>query len=265
MDDLLEAVPILRIFDVQKAKDFYVGYLGFTLDWEHRFEPSLPLYAQVSRGAVRLHLSEHHGDGTPGTSILVAVGDARGLHAELRARDYDMLRPGLEHEEWGLVVTVTDPFGNSLRFHEATDGRETERLDPIRHEFVVAGTPEKAFERFTGRYGEWWDAQHTRDPETYEGMSVTPRVGGSVAHRHRDSSPHPIGEVTAWEPGEHFAQTFTLAIDPAHPTTLDVRFAPDPAGTRVTFEHGGWTAATAHARARFGDWPHLLARYTALD
>lgn len=29
------AVPILRIFDRDKAVEFYVGYLGFTLDWEH--------------------------------------------------------------------------------------------------------------------------------------------------------------------------------------------------------------------------------------
>ncbi len=265
MDDLLEAVPILRIFDEQLAKDFYVGHLGFTLDWEHRFEPRLPLYAQVSRGAVRLHLSEHHGDGTPGTTVMVNVSDARALHAELHARDYDMLRPGLEHEAWGLVVTVIDPFGNSIRFHEAVEGVEAEPLGPIRHELVVAGTPEKAFERFTARYGEWWDAQYTPEPDTYEGMSVSPQVGGTVALRHRDSPPYSIGVVTVWEPGEHFAQTFTLAIDPGHPTTLDVRFADDPDGCRVTFEHGGWDAGNAHSRARFGDWPHLLDRYRAMS
>jgi len=30
--------PVLRIFDVEKAKDFYFGFLGFSVDWEHRFE-----------------------------------------------------------------------------------------------------------------------------------------------------------------------------------------------------------------------------------
>ena len=91
----------------------------------------------------------------------------------------------------------------------------------------MRGTPLEAFDRFTGRYGEWWAAAYTPEPDTYEGMSVSPQVGGTVALRHRGSPDHSIGVVTAWEPGVHFAQTFTLGIDPGHPTTLDVRFAPN--------------------------------------
>jgi hypothetical protein len=44
-------IPILRILDERKAKEFYLEFLGFTLDWEHRFEPGLPLYLQVSKMA----------------------------------------------------------------------------------------------------------------------------------------------------------------------------------------------------------------------
>jgi len=29
-------IPIFRIFDVAKAKEFYAGFLGFTVDWEHQ-------------------------------------------------------------------------------------------------------------------------------------------------------------------------------------------------------------------------------------
>ena len=36
------AVPVFRIFDESKAKEFYVNWLGFKVDWEHRFEPDLP-------------------------------------------------------------------------------------------------------------------------------------------------------------------------------------------------------------------------------
>ena len=57
-------IPVLRMFSIEKAKEFYVGFLGFTIDWEHRFEDGLPIYMQVSRGNVVLHLSEHHGDGS---------------------------------------------------------------------------------------------------------------------------------------------------------------------------------------------------------
>jgi hypothetical protein len=43
--------PILRIFDEAKAREFYVEFLGFKIDWEHRFGENSPLYMQVSRDA----------------------------------------------------------------------------------------------------------------------------------------------------------------------------------------------------------------------
>jgi catechol 2,3-dioxygenase-like lactoylglutathione lyase family enzyme len=38
MRSTFQAIPIFRIFDVAKAKEFYVGFLGFQVDWEHRFD-----------------------------------------------------------------------------------------------------------------------------------------------------------------------------------------------------------------------------------
>ena len=35
-------IPTLRIFDSAKAREFYVGFPGFKVDFEHRFEPDLP-------------------------------------------------------------------------------------------------------------------------------------------------------------------------------------------------------------------------------
>ncbi len=64
-----KTIPILRIFDVEKAKEFYVGFLGFTVDWEHHFEENTPAYLQVSRDDLVLHLSEHHGDCCPGSTV----------------------------------------------------------------------------------------------------------------------------------------------------------------------------------------------------
>lgn len=73
---LAKATPILRIFDEAKAREFYVGFLGFAVDWAHRFEPGLPLYLQVSRDGLILHLSEHHGDCCPGAALRVEVEDS---------------------------------------------------------------------------------------------------------------------------------------------------------------------------------------------
>ncbi|WP_373299886.1 glyoxalase superfamily protein [Streptomyces albospinus] len=115
---LQRPVPVFRIFDPAKAKEFYVGYLGCAVDWEHRFEPGTPLYTQVSRGGLVLHLSEHHGDATPGSTVYTELSGVRALHAELAAREYPFQRPGLVEDEFGTSLTLTDPFGNRLRFNE---------------------------------------------------------------------------------------------------------------------------------------------------
>jgi hypothetical protein len=117
-----QAVPIVRIFDVAKAHEFYLGFLGFSVDWEHRFHPNAPLYTQVSRGGLKLHLSEHAGDATPGGNMVVYMTGIRVFHAELLAKNYRYMRPGLEKQEWGLEVTVIDPFNNHMRFMERQDG-----------------------------------------------------------------------------------------------------------------------------------------------
>ena len=42
-----KTTPILRIFDEAKARESYIDFLGFKVDWEHRFENGLPLYMQI--------------------------------------------------------------------------------------------------------------------------------------------------------------------------------------------------------------------------
>lgn len=113
-----QSIPIFRMFSVEKAREFYLAYLGFAVDWEHRFEPELPLYMQVTRGGLTLHLSEHHGDCTPGARIFVEMTGVKELHAELGAKNYGYLWPGLNKEPWGLSVTVTDPFMNRITFND---------------------------------------------------------------------------------------------------------------------------------------------------
>ena len=109
--------PILRIFDEAKAREFYADYLGFTVDWDHRFGPGMPLYLQVARGDCVLHLSEHHGDCCPGAALRIAVDDIDGLHAELSGKQYAYARPGIEDTPWETrELSVRDPFGNRLTF-----------------------------------------------------------------------------------------------------------------------------------------------------
>ena len=117
-----QAVPIVRIFDVAKAHDFYLGFLGFKVDWEHRYGDNFPLYTQVSREGLRLHLSEHAGDATPGGNMVVYMKGIRAFHRELTAKNYRYMKPGLEDEGTRLEVEVIDPFNNHMRFMELKDG-----------------------------------------------------------------------------------------------------------------------------------------------
>ena len=113
------AIPILRIFDIGKAKEFYLDFLGFALDWEHRFGDNFPLYMQISRGGAILHLSEHHGDGTPGTHVLVPMSGVDELHRELNAKNYRYMKPGIEDAPWNArTLMVADPFNNRITFNE---------------------------------------------------------------------------------------------------------------------------------------------------
>jgi len=116
----LRTVPILRSYDEAKAREFYVDWLGFSVDWEHRFEPNTPLYMQVSRDGIAFHISEHHGDGSPGSHVRVEIRGVREFYAELIARRYKNNRPGLERPDWGgIEFTVIDPVNNRITFSEA--------------------------------------------------------------------------------------------------------------------------------------------------
>jgi catechol 2,3-dioxygenase-like lactoylglutathione lyase family enzyme len=120
--DFQRAVPIFRIFSLEKAREFYLDFLGFKVEWEHRFEPDAPVFMQVSRGGLAINLSEHHGDGTPGSVVYVYMTGVRALHRELNDKKYRHNRPGLEQQEWGMTeLTVTDPFNNQITFGERTE------------------------------------------------------------------------------------------------------------------------------------------------
>ena len=116
---LAPAIPVLRIFSVDKAKEFYLDFMGFQLDWEHRFSPDLPLYAQIHRDGLILHLSEHHGDASPGANIRIAYTGLASFQQQLLTKHYRNAKPGLETMPWGMVeMRIADPFGNRLVFFE---------------------------------------------------------------------------------------------------------------------------------------------------
>jgi catechol 2,3-dioxygenase-like lactoylglutathione lyase family enzyme len=104
--------PILRAADAEASAAWYAR-LGFSKDWEHRFEPGFPLFVSISRGPMRIFLSEHQGDARPDTLLYLSVDDLEAIAAEFGLT--------VEQAPWGPEVELCDPDGNRLRFGTTRD------------------------------------------------------------------------------------------------------------------------------------------------
>ena len=81
----------------------------------------MPLYARLRRAQAVIDLSEHHGDGTPGSAVWVPVGNVTAFRRELLGKNYKRLRPGIDkHAPGGPTMDLIDPFANMLRFCQVT-------------------------------------------------------------------------------------------------------------------------------------------------
>ena len=121
------ARPILRIFDYSKAIEFYINWLQFTIDWEYK-EKDQPAYLQVSLNGVVLHLTEHHGDCSPGARV--HIDDFTGLktyHAQLSQKNYKCRLTPASNKPFHvntICMEVTNPFSNRLTFTETLSTAE---------------------------------------------------------------------------------------------------------------------------------------------
>jgi hypothetical protein len=117
---VFKAIPVLRIFDEDIAKEFYLDYLGMNIDWEYRLEPGLPVYIQVSKGKLIFHLSEHSSECTPGSKVFVETNGLDNLFKEITSKSYKYSNPAIEDAPWGArTFTVIDPFSNKILFSES--------------------------------------------------------------------------------------------------------------------------------------------------
>ena len=110
----MPVIPCLRITDYEKAKAFYVGGLGFAIDWEHRFEPHMPVFLQLTRGDLTFYLSQHAGDVQPGGLVYLYVPDVDAWYAEMTARGVTPLYPPTDMPWGNRDLRVMDPFGNKI-------------------------------------------------------------------------------------------------------------------------------------------------------
>ena len=80
------SIPVLRMSEAA-AKAFYVNFLGFEIEWEHRFEdsPESPLYMQIRLGQAVIHLNGHATPYTPPAEVRIPVRGVQVFCNHLRS------------------------------------------------------------------------------------------------------------------------------------------------------------------------------------
>ncbi len=86
-------IPQLRMRHADTTLPFYVQGLGFVVDWEHRFEPGFPLFAQLTRDGQTIFLTEHSGDCEVGGAVYFIVDDVDSLHRAFGAANVPIEQP----------------------------------------------------------------------------------------------------------------------------------------------------------------------------
>jgi hypothetical protein len=100
---------------------------------------------------------------------------------------------------------------------------------------VLPLAPPAAFELFTQKISEWWppDRRHTRDPAS----EIFLLQSGRFYERARDGHEVDLGHVRSWERPRRILLDFFIATGPEKPTEVEITFAAQQNGTRVTVTH----------------------------
>jgi catechol 2,3-dioxygenase-like lactoylglutathione lyase family enzyme len=118
-------IPTVRCRSMRKSLEFYTGVLGFErVDGDGSLDD--PSFSLLSRGADRLILSSHRGDGEYGQAIVIETNDLDEVLRTLRQRGLrtpgnpnSPVHEGPIDQSWGTrEFYVDDPDGNTLRFTE---------------------------------------------------------------------------------------------------------------------------------------------------
>ncbi len=113
--------------------------------------------------------------------------------------------------------------------------------------------PPAAFELFTRKIGEWWppDRRHTQDPTS----EIFLLQSGRFYERAQDGQEVELGHVRSWERPSRILFDFFIATGPEKPTEVEITFAADEGGTRVTVTHRPKPSSEAL-------WTERAPRYT---
>ena len=105
----------------------------------------------------------------------------------------------------------------------------------IHKSVLLACPPPRAFALFTTRISDWWppSRRHTKDPQSH----IELLASGRFYERSREGHEVELGRVVSFEPPVRIVLDFYVGTDPGHPTIVEITFAGEPDGTRITVDH----------------------------
>ena len=150
----------------------------------------------------------------------------------------------------------------------------TETMEAVTLSVLVPMEQDAAFELFTDRFADWWpkDSHHISEGDAVE-VVLEPREGGRWFERAADGSECEWGYVKEIERPDRILFAWQLTPewkfdpDPAKGTEVEVTFAREDDGTRVTLTHRGFEvhgdagAGMRESVSSEGGWPQLLQLY----
>ena len=109
----LELVPV-PVTDVDRAIDFYVNKVGFTLDHDHRVSESVRFVQLTPEGsACSIVIGEGVTEMKPGSQqgLQVVVEDTKAVYEELKKNGVEASE--VQKMPWGIFTFFSDPDGNT--------------------------------------------------------------------------------------------------------------------------------------------------------
>jgi len=111
-----ETHPILGARDIQRAIEFYIQRLGFTLAFGDKSDP--PNYVGLRRDAVELHMQFQSEQEMGTIRLRFLVSDPDALFNEYRQRGVECTTDGARNTGWGTrEFALYDLDRNSLTFY----------------------------------------------------------------------------------------------------------------------------------------------------
>src|SRR5213593_2890006 len=121
MDYRIELVAV-PVSDVDRAKAFYTGQVGFNVDVDHRVSDELRFVQLTPKGsACSIAIGQGITPAAPGSvaGLQIVVADIEEAHRELGGRGVPVSE--VQDLPWGRFVFFADPDGNRWALQQLPD------------------------------------------------------------------------------------------------------------------------------------------------